>query len=246
LTEIKVFAGTSLDIQGVKSFCIERELVWNSAMRVRKYFAIIGFAMALLFSGKATAHPHAWIDVSIKVVFDDQGQVTALEQTWLFDEFYSMFVMEGAMQLGGGVPSQEALDALLAENMKNLAEYRYFSEALSGETELQFAPPENAATRESHGRLEMSFKLPLQQPVAADAIPLTYAIYDPTYYIEMLHAEKSDAIVLQNAPDGCEANLIEPTPDEAEVLYAAALGQSETGFDGLGRVFAERVMVTCG
>ncbi len=42
----------------------------------------------------ARAHPHAWIDLRSTVVLDAAGRVTAIEQQWLFDQFYTVFVTD--------------------------------------------------------------------------------------------------------------------------------------------------------
>lgn len=203
------------------------------------------FVLVSVPSSPAKAHPHAWIDVSVRVLFDDAGNFRGIHQTWLFDDFYSMFVLEGAMQIGGGTPSQAALDQLLAENMKNLGEYDFFTEIRSGETQLSTADPLNAETRIVGNRLEMSFELPLVERARIDDMPMSYAIYDPTYYIEMVHAKGDDVITVENAPGSCTVDLQQPSPDPEQTLYAASLGPSETGSDGLGRIFAETVTVTC-
>lgn len=210
----------------------------------RFVFAVVSLLVFLLWQGRAYAHPHTWIEFDIRVTFDDQGRVTGLHQTWLFDAYYTMFVVEGAEKLTGA-EQQDALNALLAENLKNLAEYRYFTHIYSGETPLETKIAENAATRMAGDRLEMSFFLPLAEPVEARELAVSYQIYDPTYYVEMLHYTGKDSITLDGAA-GCQAKLIEANPDPSETLYASSLAQSETGYDGLGKLFAETATIKCG
>jgi len=206
--------------------------------------AVLSLLCVLLWQGRAYAHPHTWIEFDIRVVFDDQGHVTGLHETWLFDEYYTMFVVEGAEKLTG-TEQQDALNALLAENLKNLAEYKYFTHIYSGETPLETKIAENAATRMTGDRLEMSFFLPLVEPVGARELAVSYQIYDPTYYVEMLHYKGKDSITLDGATD-CAAKLNEANPDPSETLYASSLAQSETGYDGLGKLFAETAIIKCG
>lgn len=214
-------------------------------MRFRMSMMSMLIVLLLAAPTPSKAHPHAWIDVSVTVLLDDEGRVRGLHQTWLFDDFYSAFVMEGAVTIGGGTVSQDALDALLKENMKNLAEYNYFTDIRSGETPLDTATPVNATTRLVENRLEMAFEIPLETPVTVDAIPMVYKIYDPTYYIEMLHIDREDRITFNKPDASCSAVLREPNPDPEKLLYASSLDQSETGYDGLGGYFAEFVTVTC-
>ena len=215
-------------------------------MRLPKTLLGVLLIMLLWVPVPAKAHPHAWIDVSVTVLLDDDGRVRGLHQTWLFDDFYSAFVMEGAISIGGGKVSQEALEVLLKENMNNLAEYNYFTEITSGESPLATLPPVNATTRVVGNRLEMAFEVPLAEPVTVDAIPVNYAIYDPTYYIEMVHIESDDNVTFDKTSSSCSAIIAQPNPDPEKFLYANSLDQSEQGYDGLGRYFAEVVTITCG
>ncbi|MDA8637150.1 DUF1007 family protein [Rhodospirillales bacterium] len=215
-------------------------------MRFTKILASMLVILLCLVPAPSKAHPHAWIDVTVKILLDDDGRVRGLHQTWLFDDFYSMFVMEGALEIGGGKVSQPALESLLAENMKNLAEYNYFTEISSGENVLSMLPPINATTQVIDNRLEMAFEIPLADPVSADDIPLKYAIYDPTYYIEMVHVESDNAVTFNQSNTSCAANIMQPQPDPEKLLYANSLDQSEQGYNGLGKFFAEAVTVTCG
>lgn len=85
------------------------------------------FGFALMVSAKhAEAHPHAWIDVAVRVVFDSSGNAIGLRQIWLFDELYTAFAMEGLAKKGSK-PMQADIDALMHRNMKNLADFSYFT-----------------------------------------------------------------------------------------------------------------------
>ena len=46
---------------------------------------------------KAVAHPHAWIDLRSKILFDDDGRMTGLELEWLFGDFYSAYVLQDVL-----------------------------------------------------------------------------------------------------------------------------------------------------
>lgn len=192
------------------------------------------------------AHPHVWADVKVQVLFDDKGQVHALHQYWLFDDYYSAFVISGADMNKDGKPDQAALDEVLAENMKNLKEYNYFSRAWSGDVRIETGEPSDLATGVSGNRLQMSFVLPLAEPVAANDLPFRYAIFDPTYYIEMVHAESEDAVTLVSAPEACKSEIRQPNPNPEQVSLAASLDRTQSAGDTLGLFFAETVYVTCG
>ena len=200
---------------------------------------------AALAAPPAVAHPHAWIDLTVEVAFDAEGRVAALTETWLFDEFYTVFVIQGADRDGDGTPDQDALDAVMNENMKNLAEYDYFTEVRSGDAEIATGEARATSTRMTDGRLELKFTVPLSDPVSVADMPFRYAVFDPTYYIEMVHAEVDRPVTLAGAPAGCTAAVIQPDPDPEQVVLAASLDRTESAGDTLGKFFAETVRVTC-
>lgn len=189
---------------------------------------------ALSATGPAAAHPHAWIDVSVEVRFDPAGRVTALRQTWLFDEFYTA----DTVQKG----ERDKMDRLVTRILGNLREYGYFTVVKAGGQAIPLnGPVDHSARMEGH-RLSMTFTVPLAQAVPA---PLAYSVFDPFYFIEMLHAERPDAIRLADAPAGCRSHLIPAKPDPKMVAKAAAIDRGGSGGNTLGVLFAETVEIRC-
>ncbi len=217
---------------------------------IRRFIAMIAAAAAAVAGtmapGDVRAHPHAYIDFLIELRFDAEGRVAALRQTWLFDEFYTAFVTAGADANWDGKPDPEMLEAVTRENIKNLAEYDYFTHVSSGEAKVSFGTASEVATAMRDQRLVMSFTLPLATPVSASDMPLNYSLYDPTYYIEMLHAKDGEPIAFASPPKPCTFEKKIPKPDADIVIMAASLGKNESGGDGLGVLFAEKVTVRCG
>jgi ABC-type uncharacterized transport system substrate-binding protein len=91
-------------------------------------------ALALLWpAAAAKAHPHSWIDLETRLIFDDAGRLEAIELGWLFDEFYTAFIAEEFMT--AGMEPSAFLEQVAAENLANLREYDYFTELQqAGET----------------------------------------------------------------------------------------------------------------
>lgn len=188
--------------------------------------------------GTGEAHPHAWIDIDVVVRFGPDGTVSGLEESWLFDEFYS------ADTVGKGDPAR--IERLTKGILHNLAGYGYFTRVNHGGRAVALAKPAAAAARMDGSRLRMTFFAPLAEPVVpSTAAPLTYAVFDPTYFIEMLHAERKDAVRLEGAPPSCTVQLHPPHPDPKAVIAAAALDRTQSGGDGLGAQFAEKVEIRC-
>lgn len=196
-------------------------------------------------AGPAAAHPHGWIDVRVELQFDAAGALVSLRESWLFDELYTAYATEGMDGDGDGRPDPAQLTALLEINLANLAEYDFFTRATLDGREVAFAPPQAAVSAMRGERLEMRFLLPLAEPVEIGSAAFAYRVYDPTYYVEMLHAEQEDAVRLLAAPPGCLWRLEPANPSLETVSLAAALDRNESAGDGLGALFAETVTVTC-
>ncbi|MCB9958126.1 MAG: DUF1007 family protein [Rhodospirillaceae bacterium] len=207
--------------------------------------AFASAALAMLAAGPAAAHPHAHIDISVQVLFAGDT-VTGLSETWLFDPAYTAFATYG-LGLEQADDPQAALEALMAENLQNLHDYDYFSEVQVNGRAVAFATAEAIATAITGQQLSMTFLLPFAEPVSLDGATLEYRVFDPTYYIEMVHAPGEGAIVLEGAPASCQHRLVPPRPTEEQYLSAAALdvNATATATDGLGRLFAEVVVVDC-
>jgi ABC-type uncharacterized transport system substrate-binding protein len=198
--------------------------------------------VGILAGGPAAAHPHAWFDVAVEVLFTADGRIAALRETWLLDEFYTAFATEGTETGPDGRPSQQTLDDILHENMTNLADYGYFTEIRSGGALVDTAAPREMATRLDGDRIRMQFVLPMASPVAP---PVVYAVFDPTFYIDMTHKEGTGSIRLVGAPEGCTVRLEHPQPTFDEIMLAASLDQTATSDDTLGILFAEKAEVSC-
>lgn len=208
-----------------------------------RVLALVG--LAVLGPSPAYAHPHAWIDVRSVVMFDQRGHAVALEEIWLFDPYYTAFAIEGLDEDGDGAPDPDGLAALLRENMTNLAAYDYFTVVETDGTSEPLDAVTEMSSRMRGEQLEMRFVVTFAAPLLEKTDSFSYAIFDPTYYIEMLHASGDDAVRLVGAPEGCSVERSIAEPDAETVALAAMLDQSQTAGNGLGILFAETVTVQC-
>lgn len=208
--------------------------------------------MALLLGpvADAHAHPHGWVDLGVTVQFDDQDRVAALEQRWRMDPFYSLVLMEELAAVESEKSMEERLDQLGLEIRNNLASQHYFTELSYDGHSVPLGEVHDYSIRRQGGRLVFSFLLPLAEPLALDGAPLRYRVFDPSYYIEVLHEAKdetprADALTLRGAPEGCSGHILPADPDPAKVAMAAQLDVDETSEPGLGRFFAETGEIAC-
>ncbi|MBE0463152.1 DUF1007 family protein [Halomonas sp. FME20] len=222
--------------------------VIESSRYTAKRWALAAGAISLMLSPLAAAHPHGWIDFSIRVMTNDEGVVRGLHQIWRMDPFYSLVVFEELTQVDG-VSLDEGLDQLGLEIRNNLASQHYFTEIRRDGEPLALGEVSEYTAMEKGGRLIFTFILPLETPQPLAGHSLDYQIFDPTYYIEMVHEAENNqptdnALVLHGEP-ACALSILGADPDPELVMQAALLDVDEEGEPGLGRHFAETGHIDC-
>lgn len=176
-----------------------------------------------------------WVTYEMTVDYDN-GAVTGVDHVWSFDDSYTAMALEGLDTNNDGKYDQHELAPLLKVNMDGLKEFNYFTVAKLGDEKLAFNPPTNARLEyTSNGVLRLFFHLTLTKPVPADG--LTFAVFDPSFFIDF-EPEKTNAVKLSSAPNGCSATLLDPDAAkedaQARKLGAAMAQQFGAGVVGFG------------
>ena len=195
--------------------------------------------LAMWLATAAQAHPHHWIDVYTEWQFDRRGLITGVQLRWLFDDYYSVLLVDDA------AATAKDLQVILEKILNNTGRHHYFLRIEQQGAEPVLGKPEQARIGVQDHRIEIEFRLPISAPLDPRLGDIVYRVAEPTYYFEMLHAEKGPAIVLKDAPRDCRYRLEAPKPDAALVAYAASLGINESGGNDLGIQFAETVTIRC-
>jgi ABC-type uncharacterized transport system substrate-binding protein len=144
-----------------------------------------------------------------------------------------------------GNPEPKLVRGLAEENLKNLAAYSYFSYVKVDGEQPDYGPVVDYDSYLEGDRLIMEFVVPLGQPVDPRTQDFSYAVYDPTYYIEIFHVDAQSFTAEGPIPEDCVLELEEPNPNPEMVSFAASLDQTESGGDGMGAFFAEQVHLRC-
>ncbi len=121
-----------------------------------------GAALAVglgLASGEVWAHPHGWIDLSMRVITNEAGEATGVHQTWRMDPFYSLVVFEELQQVPGA-SLEEGLDQLGSDIRNNLVPQHYFTELRINRQRQAFGEVTEYTAMERDGRLTFMFILP--------------------------------------------------------------------------------------
>lgn len=204
---------------------------------------LLAIVLALAPPAVARAHPHGWIDIRTAVLTDDAGRVTGLRQAWLFDPIYSAFMLDDFE--GEGVAREEGLARLLRQDVAALAPYDYFTRVEVDGEPVPFGAVAGAANGVAAGRIWFRFELPLAEPVEPASAALRFAVFDPTYYLEILHHGDAPVELPAALAARCEVRVIEPEPPAEIVSFAAMLDRSAESDAGLGKYFAQWVELAC-
>lgn len=202
------------------------------------------FLFALTSASAVPAHPHAWIDLRVTLAFDASQALPTMRQEWAFDPSYSQLLLEEIDHRQPGLTLQEALQIVGGRLLGNLRGHDYFTEFLVGSDRLEI-PDATAADLVWEGeRLILRFELPLADVLPGAEPVFSYRVYDPSYWIEVLH-DPNDVIHLKGG-EHCEHRLQAPRPDPSLVAYAATLNRNQRApIEYLGARFAETVLIQC-
>jgi ABC-type uncharacterized transport system substrate-binding protein len=228
---------------GARSVGLLKLKIHQTFARFRLLAAVLAaFAM---FVSPAAAHPHMWVTYEMTIDYAD-GTVSGVDHVWSFDDSYAAMALEGLDTNNDGKYDQHELEPLLKVNMDGLKEFKYFTVAKLGDEELTFNPPTSAHLEYTNGVLRLFFHLPLAKPVLADAEGLTFAVFDPSYFIDF-EPEQTNAVKLASAPAGCAATVLDPDAEkqdaQAKKLGAAMAQQFGAGVVGFGSY--KTVAITC-
>ncbi|MBY5930021.1 DUF1007 family protein [Halomonas sp. DP8Y7-3] len=216
--------------------------------RVRRLMTMTSLVLVLVgpwASQVALSHPHSWVDLSVQLETDSEGRVAALRQIWRLDPFYSLVLLE---EIDADEEGRDAaLDRLGGDMLTSLAPRDFFTEAEIDGEKVVFQGVSDATVMERDERIVLHFRLPLAEPRELAGSTLEYRVYDPSYYVEVVHEADADGPLDQalTAPDGCQASVIIAEPDPDKVMAAAQLDIDDSAPEGLGRFFAETGRVSC-
>lgn len=199
-----------------------------------------------LASASAEAHPHVWVTARSEIVFDRLGAITAIRQSWTFDEMFASYALQGLDSDGDGRFLRAELQPLAETNMAAMAESEFFTFASTEAGAVAFGPPADDWLDWDGKALTLHFTLPLVRPVARGET-LTVKIGDPTFFVDFALAERQPA-TLAGAPEGCSTfvqrpGVLAPQPGAASAIPEAFF--TALTRPNYGEQFASRIVVRC-
>ncbi|MGF1553787.1 MAG: DUF1007 family protein [Paracoccaceae bacterium] len=202
---------------------------------------------ALPMAPPAAAHPHVFVDAGVDFVLDDGRELEALEITWRFDAFETLYTLsaEGFAPDAEGRLDEAARRHLARQFGDWPDDFDGFERLkVAGET-IALDRPSGLGVRLVDGRLEVRFTRRLPAPVALDDGEAEVSVYEATYYYAVSVAEAPSP----TGTEGCAARVIPFEPDarlSAMQTSLFDLGREETpAVADVGALFADRVVLAC-
>ncbi len=203
----------------------------------------------MCLGGPAGAHPHVFVDARTGFIFDADGQLEALRISWTYDEFTTLILFESLnLDQDGDGQFNDADRAAVIEGETNWdPEYKGDVYLEVAGQDFPLGRPEGAAVTLENNRVEVSFDLPLSQPVMIGDMPAFLRLYDPVFFYAYTILP---TVGLGTLPEGCQSQIVPFEPDAVERVLQeklAALGREEAPTQEIvGRLFSDEVHLTCG
>jgi ABC-type uncharacterized transport system substrate-binding protein len=179
------------------------------------------------------------------VVFDAEGQVTAIKNAWTFDEFYTSFLEQGLDKGPDGRYSRETLADLAKTNTEGLSDADYFTFIKANGRKVKFSAPKVYWLEDTGKQLTLHFTLPLAEPVKPSKA-FVMRVYDPTYFVAFDPEAAADAVLLEGQKPGCSLLARKPPQNDALKQSLAQLDVTQQpNLEDAGAAFANSILVAC-
>lgn len=153
------------------------------------------------------AHPHVWIGVEARVVYEN-GSFTGIAQTWSFDEFSSAYAIQGLDANGDGAYDESELAELTRRYRDATSSDGYFTIAeLPGEM-IRLGHPTDFRLDVKDGILSQSFTLPFGSPIPPGPRELRFAVFDPSYFIAFELGKVDFQATGRGVPSTCRIRMM--------------------------------------
>ncbi len=201
-----------------------------------------------LYSSAVQGHPHNWVTLKSDFILDPQVRLIEIRQKWHFDAFYSSItIADIANEFGEN--NKAGFHHRAKEIITNLGSYQFFSTLKVDEVEIALPAPKryhlNVIEIEGQQVLELEMHFVLTKAVNIENKAVSWSVFDPTYYISMLYVDLSEFVVLGGNATECSKELFIPEPSREAIDYASTLDREQRNTEGLGDLFAEKILLNC-
>jgi ABC-type uncharacterized transport system substrate-binding protein len=171
---------------------------------MHRILCLLAGSILLLSIGGASAHPHVWVIMKCKLIFNAAGSLVALEHSWSFDEMTSTFAIQGTKG-GEGVPTREELTSAARAQIASLSQVGYFTTVLTSGTKSELANASDYWLEFDGTLLTLHFALAVKRALTPNS--LTIELFDPSYFVDTRFADESPVELVQ-APRSCRFSIV--------------------------------------
>ncbi len=200
-------------------------------------------AAAFVIAAPLGAHPHVFVDVALRFQDDGAGNLTGVEVTWTYDDFFSLLIFAdmGLDPDGEGALTDAELARLKGFDLEEWPDgFEGDLYLTAGGDKIALEHPVPTDIRIEAGRIVASHRRSFG-PVPADG--LRVEPYDPTYFVKYTLA---GPVVL---PEGCAYAITEPDLDESQRAFRDMLAElsAEEQYSGVevGNLFSDIMAISC-
>lgn len=183
------------------------------------------------------SHPHMFIDTQLG--FEIAGErLERMEITWYFDPLFTASIRGDFDEDGNGSFDEYETDQIRQYAFSNLANYDYFTFVMTGgKTYVPQSIEEFSAFMEN-SQLVYRFTVPFRLPIAGNE--LSVAIYDETYFCDILYASESPVHLAGERQAVWE--IVEKK--DMKINYGGDVSVSREGKSYTGTAYPQQVVIT--
>lgn len=208
---------------------------------MNRWLSLLLICLAAPLASPAGAHPHIFIETRLELRVDDAGMLTGVEVTWVYDELYSLLVLED-YELDSdydGILTDTERAQLTGFDMQWMEGYEGDLYVTRGSDKIALKDPVPLETGFADGQIYSVHLRPIDAVPAKD---LLIKVYDPTFYTAY------DLAGGVHVPGGCSVAIGKADLEAAYALIEKELGGRDVDIEdypAVGHAFADEVRVTC-
>jgi ABC-type uncharacterized transport system substrate-binding protein len=166
---------------------------------IRFIGATLVMALSLTVCRAASAHPHVFIEDRVVFLFAG-NKITAIEQSWKFDDVFSDTLIQQFDKDGDGGFSADESKTVAKGTLPNLKKFRYFNYVWVDGKDIGMVDPINFIAVAKNRLVTFVFTVKLPKPVDPKTQKLKVEINDREFYVEVDLAK--DQPILFNGNQG--------------------------------------------
>ncbi|MCK5785355.1 MAG: DUF1007 family protein [Candidatus Sabulitectum sp.] len=186
----------------------------------------------------ASAHPHMFIDTEMEVRLN-QDMLVGIEITWYFDPMFTAAITADFDRNGNGQFSPGETGEVYANAFSNLHSSDYFTFLTIDDHTLSPGAIEEFSVFLDESTLVYSFFCPFNTPVPGGE--LRVAIYDRTYYCDILYREGSPITLTGPGSENAEFEIQQN--DDIAISYGGTVSVSRDGSTYSGTAYPQQLVV---